>query len=107
MKKLRFVNMALLAAGLLLVQQTTSAQVVTTLAGSGARGSVDGTGAEASFSGPIGLAVDSSGNVYVADRGNHKIRKITPSGTVTTLAGSGNVGGADGKGDRRIVSLPE
>lgn len=106
MKKLRFVNMALLAAGLLLVQQTTSAQVVTTLAGSGARGSVDGTGAEASFSGPIGLAVDSSGNVYVADRGNHKIRKITPSGTVTTLAGSGNVGGADGRGTAASFRYP-
>lgn len=91
MKNLRFVSMAILALGLMLVNRTTSAQVVTTLAGSGGRGSLDGNGAQASFSVPFGLAVDSAENVYVVDFGNHKIRKITPSGTVTTLAGSGNV----------------
>jgi sugar lactone lactonase YvrE len=105
-----------LAAGLVLVQATASAQIVTTLAGSGAsvttlagsgaRGGVDGDGAEASFSGPSGVAVDSSGNVYVADRGNHKIRKIAPSGTVTTLAGSGVAGGADGRGTAASFRFP-
>jgi sugar lactone lactonase YvrE len=106
MKNTRFVSMALLAAGLMLVHRTTSAQVVTTLAGSGAMGSEDGNGATASFSGPSGLAVDSAGNVYVADSGNHRIRKITPSGTVTTLAGSGNVGSADGRGTAASFRFP-
>jgi serine/threonine protein kinase, bacterial len=98
MKNLRFVRMALLAAGLMLVHRTTSAQVVTTLAGSGAVGSVDGNGAEASFAYPLGLAVGPSGSVYVADTGSLKIRKITPEGLVTTLAGDGRPGYEDGIG---------
>ena len=63
--------------------------VVTTLAGNGTDGATDGTGTAASFSGPAGVAVDAMGNIYVADYYNHKIRKISPSGVVTTLAGSG------------------
>src|SRR6266496_1097898 len=98
MKNLRFVSMALLAAGLMLVHRTTIAQVVTTLAGSGATGSVDGNGAEASFSYPQGVAVGPSGNVYVADTSSLKIRKITPEGLVTTLAGDGRSGYDDGIG---------
>ena len=54
----------------------TSAGVVTTLAGSTSSGSANGTGAAASFNSPIGVAVDSSGNVYVADPLNNMIRKI-------------------------------
>jgi len=96
MKNLRFVCMALLAAVLMLVHGTASAQVVTTLAGSGATGSVDGYGAEASFSYPQGLAVGPSGNVYVADTRSLKIRKITTEGLVTTLAGDGRSGYDDG-----------
>ena len=98
MKNLRYVSMALLAAGLMLVHRTTIAQVVTTLAGSGATGSVDGNGAEASFSYPQGVAVGPSGNVYVADTSSLKIRKITPEGLVTTLAGDGRSGYDDGIG---------
>ncbi len=115
MRILRFVGMAFLAAGLMLVQATVSAQVVTTLAGSGAVGNVDGTGAVASFSNPQGVAVDQSGNVFVADTNNSKIRKITPGGAVTTFVdftrgypnapisvavdGSGNVWEVDPVGD--------
>jgi len=66
-----------------------SGGVVTTLAGSGSGGSADGTGTEASFYIPIGVAVDGSGNVYVADQENHLIRKIAttlPSGSTTNDA---------------------
>jgi sugar lactone lactonase YvrE len=59
---------------------------VGTLAGSGSVGSTDGTGNNSSFNGPQQLAVDSSGNIYVADQFNNKIRKITPAGVVSTLA---------------------
>jgi sugar lactone lactonase YvrE len=72
--------------------------IVTTLAGSETAGMADGVGTAASFSGIGGIAVDSSGNVYVADSGNHKIRKVTPAGVVTTLAGSGAAGSTDGVG---------
>lgn len=62
---------------------------VTTIAGgTGISGSADGTGTAARFSNPLGIAVDGSGNLYVADHSNHTIRKVTPSGVVTTFAGS-------------------
>lgn len=74
-----------------------SAWVVTTLAGTNSSGFFDGSGAAARFSSPQGLAVDASGNVYVADAGNHRIRRITSLGSVSTYAGSAGGGGfADG-----------
>jgi len=81
------------------IRQITPAGVVTTLAGSATAppGALNGTGSIARFNGPEGVAVDAAGNVYVADSGNHLIRKITPGGVVTTLAGFPGVpGSADG-----------
>lgn len=68
---------------------------VVTLAGSGAAGSDDGQGTNASFREPWGITVDSLGNVFVADTKNNKIRKITPSGLVSTVAGTGRFGITD------------
>jgi len=72
---------------------------VSTFAGTHHRGFADGPGNQAQFSAPAGIAVDTAGNLYVADTGNHRIRKISPSGEVSTLAGSGETAGfADGAG---------
>ena len=68
---------------------------VTTLAG-GIEGYADGPGQSASFNSPSGLALDSNGNLYVADTGNNRIRKITPEGLVSTVAGDGTAGHRDG-----------
>jgi len=90
------------------IRKVTSAGIVTTLAGnSGNYGSADGTGASARFSGPNGIAVDGSGNVYVADTFNSTIRKVTSTGVVTTLAGThGATGSADGTGGAALFNFP-
>lgn len=78
------------------IRKMTPAGVVTTFAGSGAASSVDGTGLGASFDSPIDCVFDTDGNLIVVDDFGAKIRKITPAGVVTTLAGTGNNGSTDG-----------
>ncbi len=82
------------------IRKVTSAAVVTTLAGlAGAFGSADGVGSSARFYQPQGLAVDSARNIYLADTGNHTIRKVTPGALVSTPAGlAGSFGSANGTG---------
>jgi len=82
-----------------LIRKIATDGTVSTLAGkAGTSGSSNGFGVSASFNLPTGLAVDNSGNVYVADAGNNLIRMITPAGNVSTLAGSGLPAAADGQG---------
>jgi sugar lactone lactonase YvrE len=89
------------------IRKVTPAGAVTTLAGtSGVLGSADGIGAAAQFAGPEGVATDAAGNVYVADTGNNAIRKIAPSGAVTTLAGGLSYGAADGVGSAAQFNRP-
>src|SRR5262249_6864968 len=81
---------------------------VSTLAGSpGSIGSTDGVGTAASFNYPTNVATDPAGNVYVADARNNTIRKISPTGSVSTLAGSaGASGSADGVGATASFNFP-
>ncbi|MDB5096769.1 MAG: hypothetical protein JWM80_1190 [Cyanobacteria bacterium RYN_339] len=79
---------------------------VETFAGDGTEGFTDGESRSARFNLPWGLACDANGNLYVADSGNHCIRKITPEGLVTTLAGAGTAGHADGEGQAARFNYP-
>jgi sugar lactone lactonase YvrE len=91
------------------IRKVTPGGVVTTFAGSpGASGSSDGTGSAAQFYYPFGVASDAAGNIFVADRSNHIIRKITPAGVVTTIAGTvGKAGSVNGAGTAAEFNLPE
>ncbi len=82
----------------------TAAGIVSTFAGSTA-GYADGLGTAAQFLYPYGVAVDANDNVYVADRYNQRIRKITPQGAVSTIAGS-TAGFADGNGANARFNYP-
>ena len=115
---LRFFGLQTVAAGvnsnfyvvdgstLEIVSPSGGAWSVTNLAGSAA-GFADGTNTSALFNMPQGIALDGAGNVYVADTGNHVIRKVTPAGLVTTLAGlPGSFGSADGAGTNAQFNSP-
>jgi len=88
------------------VRKVTSAGVVSTFAG-GAFGYAEGSGTAASFRDASSVAVDAAGNVFVTDVGNHAIRKITPSGVVSTLAGNGSAGFVNGTGSAASFNNPE
>ena len=79
------------------ILKITPAGVVSLFAGSGTAGSTDSQGTAASFNQPLGLCIDAQDNLYVADNMNHRIRRITPDGTVSTWAGS-SVGYNDANG---------
>jgi sugar lactone lactonase YvrE len=90
------------------IRKVTSGGGVTTIAGAvGFSGFVNGTGTGAEFSEPAGVSVDAGGNVYVSDQGNGSMRVITPSGAVTTLAGTSGQGFADGTGAAARLYYPE
>lgn len=78
------------------IRRISTTGQVNTFAGSGTSGFNEGSGSIAQFSFPGGITVDRQGNIYVADRGNFRIRKITSGGIVSTLAGSGTQGTKDG-----------
>lgn len=95
-----------------LIRKISPQGIVSTLAGNGTAGATDSTGTAASFNQPAGLALDAAGNVYVADAGNNLIRKISPGGAVTTVAGSGLQGARNGMAVARknktiLVRYPE
>lgn len=88
------------------IRKVTPAGIVSTFAGSGVNGYVDATGTTAQFGYIEGLAIDASGNLYVSDYGNNVIRKITPTGVVSTYAGNGTSGYVDGLAATAQFSAP-
>ena len=91
------------------IRKITADGTVSLFAGTnGLQGTNDGTGTLARFTAPEGLAVDGANNLYVADQGANTIRKITPGGVVTTLAGLGKASGTnDGVGNAARFTGPE
>ena len=101
-------NLYVADTGNALIRKISPAGAVTTLAGDASlRGNVDGAGSAARFNHPTGIAFDAAGNAYVSDTFTHTLRKITPAGAVTTLAGANGVtGSTDGGGAEARFNHP-
>jgi sugar lactone lactonase YvrE len=113
MKKVKIALLGLLLVGLISCKKAEKVEIekpttriVSTVAGAGTADFVDGTGVNTLFNSPEKIISDASGNIYVADRSNNRIRKITPQGVVTTFAGNGNSGNADGQGTAAKFNQP-
>lgn len=90
------------------IRRISSTGVVTTLAGNaGSAGQAEGSGSAARFNFPSGIAIGPEGDLYVADRGNQRVRRVTAAGVVSTYAGSGSFGYADGSAATAQFNLPE
>lgn len=89
------------------IRKVTPQGHVTTLAGNGNSGYVDGSAAQAQFANPFGIAIDKAGNIFIGDKLNLRIRKLTPGGQVSTFAGSGIQGDLDGVGTNAQLNKPE
>lgn len=88
------------------IRKITPAGTVSTIAGSGVAGYIEGLGVAAQFNLPSGLAYDQHGNLYVADKGNHVVRRIDPAGNVSTIAGTGVAGLVNSTGILSQFSSP-
>ena len=99
-------NLYLADTGNNAIRKITPGGKVSTLAGDGLAGDKDGVGAGAQFNGPIGVAVDADGVVYVADTYNDRIRRISANGEVTTIAGGKRAGLADGAAAQALFDTP-
>ncbi|HSD45183.1 MAG TPA: hypothetical protein VLB87_01125 [Pyrinomonadaceae bacterium] len=88
------------------IRKVTPAGEVSTIAGDGTAGYLDGPANQARFNGPVGVAVDPHGNVFVADTYNDRIRMISPDGQVSTVAGAGTPGYADGDRNTSLFDTP-
>lgn len=88
------------------IRKITPEGVVSTVAGTGTAGYLDGPANAARFDGPIGVTVDTNGNIYVADTYNDRIRKINLEGQVSTIAGAGRPGHADGDAATALLDTP-
>ena len=88
------------------IRKITPQGMVSTVAGGGGWGYVDGAAGVAKFNAPVDIAIDPLGNLYVTDPGNRRIRMITPQGVVSTVAGNYSTGFADGQGTAAAFNYP-
>lgn len=99
-------NVYVAEAGNLRIRKITSAGVVTTIAGNGSAGLVDGTGITAQIDIPGGMTIDAQGNIYFTQKDFHGIRKVSPTGVVSTFAGSATKGFSDATGSAAKFNEP-
>ncbi len=88
------------------IRKVSTEGIVSTIAGGDVKDFKDGNVSEAQFNNPRGIAIDDNGNLYVCDIGNNRIRKISPDGEVSTVAGSGDAGYKDCQGTSAQFNLP-